>query len=95
MTVWGLWDGGAGYEPGGTESVERFDSLAEAREVFEGRYRDGHWRDYGTGLTPCVDQESTHLLLFKDNPDFADSWDLIPDWILKFGPRGGVVRGAC
>ena len=91
MKCWGLWYGGSSYAAGSIDDIEEFRSIERAREVFEGRYRAGHWQDHGGGLTPCVDQDTSTMLVFLRDPHGEDPY---PDFELSFGPRGGVRRVA-
>jgi hypothetical protein len=81
MKVWGLWYGGGSYAaPEVERDTEEFDSIKQAKAVFE--HRAGSDPFY-----PVVD-ESTEMWLFFADPRLMD--DVYPDRILKIGPRGGV-----
>jgi hypothetical protein len=82
VTVWGLW-----YD-GDVPSCYPYDPDYEHAQRFESKESA---REELKGRH----KRGTRLLLFKDNPDFAEYWDPLPDWILTYGPRGGVVREVC
>ena len=89
MKVYALWHGGSSYAVGSIpEDVEVFDSLREARSIFQRRHDSGSWD--GTPLsTPCVDDSSTMWIFFADP---SDSNDPYPDRVFSFGLRGGIVE---
>ena len=82
MRVTCFWYGGPSYAHPYPEDAERFPSLRAARRSFRRRLHDPYY--------PCV----------SDNPEngasmwvFAgDEVGEYPDWVIRFGPRGGVVR---
>jgi len=83
MKVWGEWYGGSSYSvPETGRDTEEFESLKEAKSVFESRY--SNWG----GNTPVVDEQSEMWIFFVD-PRTVDS--PYPDRIIEFGPRGGVI----
>lgn len=89
MIVYGMWFGGSGYAPPTAEDLERFDSIGQAKRVFEARY------DGDGGYTPCVDQDTTEMWLFYGPKPPEDNGDMYPDRIMRFGPRGGVHVELC
>lgn len=96
--VWALWYGGTGYAPGGRDDIETFDSELAAKDALLSRRATGHWarqpfdfvnRERELSYTPVVEADS-EMWLWTANP--TDSDELYPDFILKLGPRGGVVK---
>ena len=85
-----FWHGGLSYAAPDTSDkrdAEQFDSLASAKRAFAARTNDSYY--------PCVD---------GDTPDDGGptAWVFIgrvkdvlgadyPDYVLSFGPRGGVI----
>jgi len=85
MQVYAIFHGGRSYSTYWTaRDVEQFDSLREARSVFEAR------ADFDP-YYPCTD-EGAEMWLFFYNPVEEGSLisDPYPDRILSLGPRGGV-----
>ena len=82
MRVTCLWFGGPSYAAPTDEDAERFPSLRVAKEVFADRLGDPY--------TPCVsdDPENGASMWVFAGDDVLE----YPDWILRFGPRGGVVQ---
>ena len=77
MKVFALWHGGSSYSVGGLESLEKFDSLADAKEEFYRRYEWGsgdfqyvdetEYITSGPIGTPCVERTET-------DPETGDRW---------------------
>ena len=77
MKVYGLWHGGSSYGVGGLESLEKFDSLAAAKEEFYERYHysrgyfqyaeETEYITSGSTGTPCVERTET-------DPETGDRW---------------------
>ena len=71
MSVYALWYGGPSYAyPYPQEDMEQFDSLDDAREAFESRYRQGDWmkQDFkyifkveDSVFTPTVEDSYMHV----------------------------------
>ena len=81
MKVYALWYGGSSYAaPSIPEDIEEFDSIREARDVFESR------ADFDPYF-PCVDESSEMHLFFADPRESGEEY---PDRVLFLGPRGGV-----
>jgi hypothetical protein len=81
MKVYGVWHGGHSYRPGTVEDdTEEFDSMSDAKEVCESRYKNWH------GDTPAVDETSGMALYFEDP---RETHDPIPDRLIAMGKRGG------
>ena len=75
------WYGGGNYSaPSMSDNPEYFDSLEEIkREFWSRRHTDLHY--------PLVGGESEYHV-FKYDPRQVD--DAYPDYVISFGPRGGV-----
>ena len=85
-----LWHGGSSYavfDVHNPDDVERFPSLAAAKEEFLSRLSDPYY--------PCV---------YADTPEhggpeawcfYGDEVGEYPDFILYFGPRGGIRVELC
>ncbi len=95
--IYGLWSGGPSYAAGSIESdVERFETIAHAREALRARYESNglarcHF-DYVTKepvsvYVPAVTMESEIWVWFSDPSMSADPY---PDRVVSFGRRGGV-----
>jgi len=92
MECYGFFSGGYNYSNWVTHrSIERFDSLKHAKNVFEARAANIDRR------FPCVDSYAEMHLFFEDprpkpkesNPDdFVDPG--YPDRIITLGTRGGI-----
>lgn len=85
MKVYGLWYGGCNYSAPGLADLEVFKSIKAAKRAFINR-ADG-WDD--NTRFPCVDEESAELHLFYNKP--SELGDYVPDMIINFGSRGGIV----
>ncbi len=86
MKVWGMWHGGSSYShPCVKDDVESFDSLAQAKRIFEDRYR------YDLRY-PCVTAEASMTVWFRDPRDERDPY---PDRVIELGPRGGIRTSIC
>ena len=72
--VYGLWLGGSSYSHPYMEDLEEFESLENAKNVFENRLHNQ--REY-----PCVDEDNCTMQIFFDDP--TDSLDPYPDLLLK------------
>ena len=94
MRLYGLWNGGVGYTPGGFEDIEVFNSLKEAKSCLEDRYNShgphsfefvNKASDYTH--TPCV-EDDCELWLWSYMPD--DDGDLYPGSILTLTENGNA-----
>lgn len=77
-----FWHGGSGYAPADVhdpKDAEPFRSLAAAMREFSWRRHDRRY--------PCVDIATCEAWLFRGDVVGEE----YPDYILRFGPRGGVV----
>lgn len=101
MRVWAQWHGGINYAAPDMSHLERFASLANAREAFTSRRYQGYWiqqtfayvdRPLEIAFTPNVESDSELWLYFRDPRGERDPW---PDERMYFGPRGGVHRERC
>lgn len=84
MKCYGLWYGGSSYAPAdqfNKKDIDEFDSLTQAKNVFESRY---NYNPY----YPCVDDDAEMWICFYDPFEVSDVY---PDRIIKFGPRGGIL----
>ena len=101
MKVFALWHGGSSYGVGGLEYLEKFDSLADAKEEFYERYH--YSRGYfqyaeesddagpsGSIGTPCVSESASMEIFLGDIEDIGRDGDLYPDRVISFGPQMGV-----
>lgn len=79
MKVHCLWYGGCNYAAPRLEDLETFDSLTQAKRVFDGRMTNA------SGQFPCVDESAEMHVYFGEYTENG------PDRIIKFGPRGGLV----
>ena len=76
------WNGGSGYAPTDLhdpEHAEVFHSLAAAVREFSWRPHDRRF--------PCVDLATCEAFVFKGDVVGEE----YPDYILRFGPRGGTI----
>lgn len=94
--VYALWLGGGNYAQGGDESLEYFDTVGQAVQAFEDRWRMGYSfrsrfnfvnQEPESFLTPTV-SESSEMWLWHSNP--TGKGDLYPQQIISIGPRGGI-----
>lgn len=101
MIVYALWDGGAGYSsPAIPDHVERFDSLADAKDAFYARHMGAVIRcpfayvnrEPISVYTPLTDASARMQVFFYDPTDERDPY---PDRIITFGPRGGIRVERC
>lgn len=86
MRYLGLWYGGSSYSAPDPESArdrEYFTSIRDAGRVLQAR------ADNVQGRTPCVDEESCEMHLYKGGEYHENG----PDVILTIGRRGGIKRG--
>ncbi len=80
--IYALWYGGGSYAvPHAPEDTETFHSQAEAVREFK------HRADPNETYWPTVDSDA-EMWLFTEPPPPIDAY---PNWIVKFGARGGVV----
>ena len=88
MKVFMLWNGGSSYAPANpfeAQDIEVFPSIDAAIDDFESRLYSAYY--------PCVERETSEnggpsAWLCIDNP--YQNGDLMPDYVMEFGPRGGV-----
>ena len=100
MKVFALCHGGSSYSVGGLESLEKFDSLADAKEEFYRRYEWGsgdfqyvdetEYITSGPIGTPCVSESASMWVFLGDIEDIGRNGDLYPDRVISFGPKLGV-----
>ena len=100
MKVFALWHGGSSYSVGGLEYLEKFDSLAAAKEEFYERYHysRGYFQyaeetEYITSestSTPTVSESASMWIFLGDIEDIGRDGDLYPDRVISFGPQMGV-----
>ena len=87
------WHGGSSYRPSDPHNPadgEIFASIKEAKASFASRPGDSYY--------PCVSDENEEnggpsaWLFLSDNPEeiAAQRPDPYPDYVMSFGPRGGV-----
>lgn len=91
--VYGVWHGGSNYSQGyREEDLERFDSIAAAKQALLDRTNLGHWypqefafvnKPAEHSLTPAA-YEGPSIMLYA-TPDSEE-----PFRLLEVGPRGGV-----
>jgi hypothetical protein len=89
-TVTMFWHGGSSYATFDThnpDDAEQFDSLAKAKRAFAARLSNSHY--------PCVedsapDEGGPEAWVFKGPKKDCIGADY-PDFLMSFGPRGGVV----
>lgn len=97
MKVWMLWHGGVNYSHGYiADDTEAFESLAEAKRVFDSRADS--WNTY----YPCVDRipaedggPSAWIFFYDPNAEENGPGDPYPDRVLEYGPRGGLRLNYC
>lgn len=82
-----LWHGGSSYAQPLPEDAETFPSIAAAMEEFSSRPSDSHF--------PCVDEDTE-----EDGGPVAHCWygpevGDYPDFVISYGPRGGIRRDPC
>ena len=100
MKVYGLWHGGSSYSVGGLEYLEKFDSLAAAKEEFYERYHysrgyfqfaeETEYITSGSTGTPTVSESASMWIFLGDIEDIGRDGDLYPDRVISFGPQMGV-----
>ena len=100
MKVYGLWHGGSSYGVGGLEYLEKFDSLADAKEEFYERYHysrgyfqyaeETEYITSGSTGTPAVSESASMWIFVGDIEDIGRDGDLYPDRVISFGPQMGV-----
>ena len=100
MKVFALWHGGSSYGVGGLESLEKFDSLAAAKEEFYERYHysrgyfqyaeETEYITSGSTSTPTVSESASMWIFLGDIEDIGRDGDLYPDRVISFGPQMGV-----
>lgn len=95
--LYALWHGGNGFSRGDLErDLETFPNRAALKAAFLSRRENGSWQPqdvhYADGRTESVimpdvsDDAEAHV--FLSDPRGSD--DPYPDFIVSFGPRGGV-----
>jgi hypothetical protein len=67
------------------DDVEHASSVRELRRALE------HWQDSHNRVGS--DEQDASLMVWKSELD--DVTDIYPEFILKGGPRGGVVKESC
>lgn len=77
MKVTSYWFGGTSYALPDSNDVEHFNNLQEAKDALQARLTDYHY--------PCVCHDSYMWIAIG----ILESFDL-PDYIISFGPRGGI-----
>jgi len=87
MKIYALWYGGPNYAAPRTEDVESFPSLSEVRSEL--------WRRSRSTYYPCTveaepDEGGHYFLTYRVDP--REESDPMPDRIIRFGPRGGIVQ---
>jgi len=103
MKVFALWHGGSSYGGGGLEYLEKFDSIADAKQEFYERYAfsSGYFQyaeetEYitsGSTGTPCVSESASMEIFLGDLEEIHGgraNGDLYPDRVISFGPQMGV-----
>jgi hypothetical protein len=104
MIVYALWNGGSSYRPGSLDDgdLERFPSMAAARQAFAQRSESRGWERYAfhyvdrpeeSACLPSIDHATTSLTVYAYDP--RESTDPYPSCLLTIGPRGGIVRDHC
>lgn len=100
--IYAMWFGGCGYSAGDmVKDLESFPSLAAAKAALDDRRRNGYSffqrfelvnRDAESVLCPCIEDDSC-MWCWKaaDVVDGATHVPDYPDWVLEFGPRGGIL----
>ena len=103
MKVFALWHGGSSYSVGGLEYLEKFDSLAAAKEEFYERYHysrgyfqyaeETEYITSGSTGTPTVSESASMEIFLGDLEEIHGgraNGDLYPDRVISFGPQMGV-----
>jgi hypothetical protein len=95
--VYGLWYGGASYSAPDHADLELFDSIEAAKEELRSRFNGRGKINYVNSEldecgTPGVDETSEMLLFIMDAVPEQGEY---PDFVLKFGPRGGIRKEIC
>ena len=104
MKVYGLWHGGSSYGGGGLEYLEKFDSIADAKQEFYERYAfsRGYFQyaeesddagPSGSIGTPCVCESASMEIFLGDLEEIHGgraNGDLYPDRVISFGHQMGV-----
>ena len=103
MKVFALWHGGSSYGGGGLEYLEKFDSIADAKQEFYERYEWGcgyfqyveetEYITSGPIGTPCVSESASMEIFLGDLEEIHGgraNGDLYPDRVISFGPQMGV-----
>jgi len=100
MKVFALWHGGSSYGGGGLEYLEKFDSIADAKQEFYERYafsrgyfqyaEETEYITSGSTGTPCVSESASMWVFLGDIEDIGRNGDLYPDRVISFGPQMGV-----
>ena len=86
MIVTMFFHGGSSYAPFDTsnpEDAEEYGSLKDAMDSFAGRV------DFDP-YYPCTD-DSAEAWIMRGRPEDNLGRDY-PDWVLRLGPKGGVIR---
>lgn len=85
MKVYGQFYGGSNYSVPYPDEYEVFDSLREARQIFDTRvYFDPHY--------PGVDVGLANMQLWIGEPEGDYPCDCPCDYEINMGPRGGVQQ---
>ena len=83
-----MWHGGSSYGHGSyPDDLEWFETLSELEREFDSRADS--WNTY----YPCVDRVppddgGPSAWVFYGEP----TGDVYPDWVIEYGPRGGLHR---
>lgn len=82
MRVFGLWHGGPSYSAPDYCDAERFASIAAAED--EWFRRENGDDPYYPGVS------ESEMWLYVTDPGESD--DPYPDWVVRAGKRGGILR---